>query len=630
MNEEDLDSFGVDTDDPRPFGRLSHRSLLVRVGFAMTAISGLAILSLLTSAIIADTATGDAAAINRAGTLRMQIYRMASAINAGDEPAVLERYAERFQATLDSRVLAAVLPGAPEHPLTKAFADIEQRWRSTLEPAVTGTRAGGHQRFLAAADDFVAELDDLVHLLQREAEHKLQLLRLIQGLSLFVTIALVFFSMYRVLTDVFPPLRDLLTVVDAVRRGDLAARTSYRGDDEIGMLSRTFNRMAASLQAVYDNLEQRVHDKTAQLEESNRALQLLYDTASCLGHHVDRNADYADVLARIERELNVGPLVLCLPTPGSEAPLRIVSSDRDGKDCAPPCPRGRVLPDAAQTSIIDEGVLAIPLADGEATFGHLLVPFTPSSPLPPWQIRLCEAVAGHVATALGRHRREADRRRLALMEERAVIARELHDSLAQALSYLKIQTARLHRELHADTLDRSAAWAVVNEIREGLTNAYRQLRELLNTFRLRLNEGGLTQALEAAAQEFSDRGGIAIDLDSRLSQWPLTPNEELHVVQIVREALANVVQHARATKATVRLEHSDGQAVVSIIDDGIGMPVTSGRDNHYGTTIMQERARGLGGDIAFVSPPEGGTRVRLRFEPAFNRSHQQASGSTNE
>jgi two-component system nitrate/nitrite sensor histidine kinase NarX len=93
----------------------------------------------------------------------------------------------------------------------------------------------------------------------------------------------------------------------------------------------------------------------------------------------------------------------------------------------------------------------------------------------------------------------------------------------------------------------------------------------------------------------------------------LTPNEEIHVLQIVREALSNTVRHAGANQARVHLALDAGEVVVEIGDDGRGLAGTGERARHYGLTIMRERALNLGGKLTVESPPEGGTLVRLVF-----------------
>lgn len=102
---------------------------------------------------------------------------------------------------------------------------------------------------------------------------------------------------------------------------------------------------------------------------------------------------------------------------------------------------------------------------------------------------------------------------LMLMEERAAIARELHDSIAQSLSCLKMQIACL--QMQGETLS-SASQALVQQMREELNGAYRQLRELLTTFRLQLTEPGLLAALQSTVAEFNPKLGLTIHLDYQL------------------------------------------------------------------------------------------------------------------
>src|SRR5690606_5149734 len=124
-----------------------------------------------------------------------------------------------------------------------------------------------------------------------------------------------------------------------------------------------------------------------------------------------------------------------------------------------------------------------------------------------WQQDLLEALAGHIATALSLGERRRQQHRLALMQERATIARELHDSLAQALSYLKIQIGRLQNLIDRDA-GRAPLTEVAGELREGVSSAYRQLRELLGTFRLKVDTPGLEPALVNTVAEFRRRGDL--------------------------------------------------------------------------------------------------------------------------
>ena len=212
---------------------------------------------------------------------------------------------------------------------------------------------------------------------------------------------------------------------------------------------------------------------------------------------------------------------------------------------------------------------------------------------------------------------DADRS-FALYEERAAIARELHDSLAQSLSYLKIQVSRLEKSLaesSADDARRAARLAIIEELRTGLSSAYRELRELLTTFRLRIDESGFAASLAHAVAEFGRRSGVDAVLANRLGNLHLSAHEQVHVLQIVREALANTEHHARARHARVELDADALRGVtVSIADDGVGIadPAPQ-RTHHYGTSIMRDRAATLGGTLDIAPGADGGTCVTLRF-----------------
>jgi two-component system nitrate/nitrite sensor histidine kinase NarX len=260
-------------------------------------------------------------------------------------------------------------------------------------------------------------------------------------------------------------------------------------------------------------------------------------------------------------------------------------------------------------------VLSLPLKDTEQHYGVLQLEMPPGRELAQWQTQLLEALSRHIGIAIGTARRTEQSRRLSLLEERAALARDLHDSLAQSLAYMKIQVSRL-KPLVDNPQRGNEARDVLEELREGLNSAYRQLRELLTTFRLRIEGEGLAAALQTTVAEFSGRGGIPVTLEVHLAGCTLTPNEEIHALQIVREALSNVINHARAHKAEVKVIcNSDGSVSATVIDDGIGIRQAAGA-HHYGMTIMEERAKNLGGQLTVENLPALGTRVTLHFMPS--------------
>ena len=116
-------------------------------------------------------------------------------------------------------------------------------------------------------------------------------------------------------------------------------------------------------------------------------------------------------------------------------------------------------------------------------------------------------------------------------------------------------------------------------------------------------------------QEYRDRGALDIRLTNTLPASLLSPNEEIHVLQIVREALSNVIRHAQARQARVTLGLTEGQVQLQVEDDGQGIAGRLPGTHHYGLTIMRERALSLGGGLTVQSGQGGGTRILVSFPP---------------
>lgn len=231
-----------------------------------------------------------------------------------------------------------------------------------------------------------------------------------------------------------------------------------------------------------------------------------------------------------------------------------------------------------------------------------------------------ETLIAGVADIFRAARQAQVNRRRDLQKERATISRELHDSLAQSLTYLKIQASRMQsmlRQEHTNAAyDRSEMELVVHELRDNLNVAYRQLRELMTIFRLTMNGEDFGQAIEDSVGEFGKRSRIAFDLDNRLGDDELTVDEEMQVLHIVREALSNIVRHAHARRAKVALRHCDGDHIrVTVDDDGVGIDESQRRAQHLGLIIMQERSRNLGGEFSVREQRGGGTEIRVTFRP---------------
>lgn len=583
-------------------------SLPVRAGLAVMLIAILALGSAVSAGMIAWLSEDDAAAINTAGSLRMATYRLAWKLEAQAEEEDIQTLGRNFQHRLESVSLTRILQGEAEAPLNHAYAELRERWRTQLLPALERGDASGFQE---NADDFVSQLDRFVLLLQHQSERKQSWQQAIQGTALFVTVIVLMVGMYSLHSSVLNPLQELVSATERFRAGDLSARVRYRADDEFGHMALSFNAMADALEESHHTLEMHVARKTAHLAQANAALQLLYQSSRRIATD-PATADSLDKLIDSFRNRLPGlNLTLCLHGAPREPATQLIALH--GSELRQICAPG----DCASCSMHNGSrLIACPVVNLGSELGELRAGFADGRAPEQWEMELIEALANLIGTALSLERRREQDHRLLLFEERAIIARELHDSLAQALSYMKLQVTRLqtliNRGESPQTLEK-----VAEEIREGLNNAYRQLRELLTTFRLKIQDGGLDKALQDTVREFSERGQFPVHLNIQPLAFDLLANEQIHLLQIAREALSNCARHSGADQVWVTLRPAGDALELLVEDDGCGLSGDYDQRQHHGTTIMQERSRQLHGQLTLEPRTPRGTRVRLTFKPGF-------------
>ena len=202
-------------------------------------------------------------------------------------------------------------------------------------------------------------------------------------------------------------------------------------------------------------------------------------------------------------------------------------------------------------------------------------------------------------------RRDSARRALLVQEgERRRIARELHDEVGQTLTGVMLQVEGLAGtipEQYREQLD---------ELRETARQGTEEVRRIVRQLRPEaLEDLGLRSALAALTTAFGEQARIKVV--RRLDDGPpLSEEHELVIYRIAQEALTNVVRHADASEVEVRLQRTEEQVVLTVRDDGRGLPGDAAASAH-GILGMRERAMLIGADVTSTSPPSGGTEVRL-------------------
>ncbi|MGQ0809856.1 MAG: ATP-binding protein, partial [Nitrospiraceae bacterium] len=201
-------------------------------------------------------------------------------------------------------------------------------------------------------------------------------------------------------------------------------------------------------------------------------------------------------------------------------------------------------------------------------------------------------------------------------EERSRIARELHDELGVMLTCLKMDLSRLTvLTRDASDQDRSKTEEKIRSMTEHVDNTIASVQRLVAELRPGvLDDLGLVAALEWQCQDFERRSGIACSCECDQEEIDVPASCSTAAFRICREALMNVVRHAQATMAHVRLKHEDEHLRLDIRDNGSGIPSDKLTDSRsLGLLGMRERAETLRGHLEITGWPGQGTTVTVRF-----------------
>jgi two-component system nitrate/nitrite sensor histidine kinase NarX len=228
---------------------------------------------------------------------------------------------------------------------------------------------------------------------------------------------------------------------------------------------------------------------------------------------------------------------------------------------------------------------------------------------------LVESLAAHLASGMEGLRAAALEREAAVADERSLLARELHDSIAQALAFLKIQVQLLRAATKRG--DTAALQAAIDEVDTGVRECTADVRELLVHFRTRTNGDDIVPALKTTLQKFQHQTGLATRLDVHGAGPPLAPDVQVQLLHVVQEALSNVRKHAGASQVWLDVQQQPLWRI-EVRDDGRGFAHDdAARDEmHVGLRIMRERAAGIGAQVDVDSAPGEGTRVVVTLPEA--------------
>lgn len=589
--------------------RESSSSLIARAGQIMAVIITLGLVSMISSILVTESLNGDAAQINDAGALRMQAVRISRAyyadtsINKAQVKSEIHDFNIRLSHLLRGKIITGERNTADFSEVEAQYQTILLLWQQVNEQSLKVDNLNKEQlnQQTKKIDRFAVQINQLVSLLQLESEKKLSLLRLIQGMSLLMVLAVASIVLVKLNRKLIVPLKQLIKVAKQVGKGNFEVKAHYNENNELGVLANAINQMSDELKQTYQDFEHRVDDKTLALTRSNQSLDLLYRAARNLAGYTMSEQESAAfqidplIFEELEQLIGTGKISVNIDdNKQNNLVIDIINS---------------------KNTTIDKlcfNYHKFPLEKQSLLFGYLLWEIPKKTVVNDWQKQILQGMADIIATAIELDQKRISEKRLVIVEERAVIARELHDSLAQSLSYLKVQMSLLTRKMQKQ-LPQAQVEETIDDIKEGLNGAYLQLRELLTTFRLKLDDPSIKNALLGTVTEFNAKCQHPIEFTYQLPANYLNANQEIHLLQIVREALSNIHRHAKATLAGVDISLKENRVVVQIWDNGIGLPESIAKHGHFGVDIMTERAISLNTQVNLSARSGSGTLVRFEF-----------------
>lgn len=462
---------------------------------------------------------------------------------------------------------------------------------------------------------------------------------------LFLFIGLFFIShiSFLIRHDLVTPFIHLRNWALQMKKKDYSARLPMPKKGEFAKLSVDINSLSDKLQSLSAEFQNEVDKQIHKVEEKNHSLNILYEVATS----INRSEDLEDLLARflqmlvsltnaragtvrlrtdddqLEMVASIGlneqfvkeeqyvPIQRCLC--GTSLTQGSVECNVSIKNCTKLS--GTMLFDGKDAEII-----AVPLEHQGVHLGiYNLFIDQPNVYMTEDLSELLTSIGKHLGMAIEKARLDKDTRQHSIMKERTLLAHELHDSLAQTLASLRFQVTILEENILENVpVDRDE----VTRLHESIDEAYREVRGLITHFRAPMDKRGLIPALEQLIANFQSNHNIPIFFQNEWS-IDLKSEQEFQIVRIVQESLANVGKHSQAR--TVRIlarsptsvnSNKSTSCEILIEDDGIGMEnpnLTNSLGEHIGMSVMEERARRIGGKISIETEAGEGTQILLTF-----------------
>lgn len=614
---------------------LSARLKLLTVMWVSAALA-----SIIFTLLLSWRLEGSAAAINDAGSLRMQTYRLGLMLRAHNPPADIGRKISHFDTTMKlletgDPVRPLFLPDTPE--VQNRMEGLKSEWRQ-IRPLLQNAalhRTGVEEKRL---DAFVASIDGLVSAVETVNSRHTYWLRLFQsGLMAMVLIG-AGVMMVLLYLWIIRPMEALQNGVSDIHDGKLGAQVPIHGLAEFAELDHGFNQMSSRLQQLYANLEHEVDEKTRDLADKNYTLKTLYSFSRFL-NQTQTAAEAGNMfLEKIMRLI-----------PAEAGSIRLLDFRRHRMDLvahaglpdtlqnAEACQRleecfcGKTVqqsgwqpihfdrPTGASVAMHATGceksgfhyLQVFKIRYNRQDLGIMTLYFNEEYAFNTNTTHLLDSLCNLLGLVLTNIRLADESRQLAVLQERNLMAQGLHDSIAQTLTFLNLQVQMLESAMAAANQEQMSE--NLQFIKDGVQECYEDVRELLLNFRTKISRKEFAEAVQTLAARFKQQTQTDIEVVWHGDGPNLSSSQQLQFIFILQESLSNIRKHAQATSVKVTLDN-ERDFVMTITDNGNGFdPASLDKlsGGHIGLNIMRERALRIHARLDLDSQPGQYTQVRL-------------------
>ena len=515
-------------------GQSSLANKLMRLGVGMLLV---ALASIGLTLWVTWQLEGGAGAVNEAGRMRMQTWRLVSAAQAGVPQPEIRTLVAQFDQSLallrqGDRARPLFVPWSDE--VTPQFESVQRIWTQQRDHWLVAPLPASTDAW-REAEAFVSAIDVLVSSMEHQLSRLTAILNLFQFGMMALAIGGSVVLLYTGYLYVINPLGQLQHGLGGIEAGEFATRIEVDTQDEFGQVAAGFNGMAGKLQTLYEGLEAQVEAKTRRIEAQRARIEALYEVSAFLASANTIEELSRGFAQRVRTVMKADAVAVRWSDEANQRYLMLASDcfpqemvDEERSLIVGACACGNLKPDA-RTRVIPilsheaapmrdciragyQSLVSVPVRLQQRLIGEIDLFFRSEVQLSSEEVELLDALASHLASALEGLRAAALEREAAAAEERALLARELHDSIAQSLAFLKIQVQLMRSA--SDKAQASQVQVALNELDAGLRESINDVRELLVHFRTRTNTDDIAeiQAPDRLAHRARSKG-----------PWPAAP-----------------------------------------------------------------------------------------------------------